>query len=384
MSAKIVLENDLKSKIPYMSGKKYFELLMSIINENVMKDENLKKFSVYRRNQFYKYMLHIPVFKDGTKVSESKEQRKKRIELRDSLMDKFRDGSVAVINDVIDINKYIERNEVVKILNICKKHFDVICNSTGAIRTIIYKQIKYVEKESLLNYLGYNHFTGTGVSNFQIIDGLIGSEEYFEAWNKYADIIPKHERVVKETASQDDLNSGDIKRIYNIYIKIANEELAEIPKLYPIGIFAKNFNMNHRSLLRYCQKGILNYYKIGNKYMLSQSDYDKSFELIQRYKEKPKKKGLNRGKKSKYEELLIELNLGSLIHNDKFKELTEEEVKSYFHLKKIKTDSEKNKEYYNRKNLNELVNINENHKVAINIAMENIVEKIKEKAIDVL
>ncbi|MBK5240554.1 hypothetical protein [Clostridium sp.] len=385
MSAKIVLKNDLINKIPHMSGKQYSEILELAIGNIIKYDENLKKFSVCRRSQYHKYLLYIPVYENGIKITENEEQRVKRLELRDSLINKFSNTGVQTkLTDVMDYSKYISRNIVVDMLNISKKHLDVIASSTGVIKSVIYKNNKFIEKESLLLYLSQNHFTGTGVTNYQIIDGLIGGNEYIEAWEKFLNVVPENKRVVKETDVSEEFNSEDIFNIFNIYVRIIDETLTEVPKLYPLNMYVKNFNLDHRSLLRYCEKGIINYYKIGNKYMLSEEDYNNSFELIKKYKDIPINRIKIGGKKTKYQQLLFDIDIPQLIPNKKFEQNMKPIVVKYFDLCKIKKEILKLKEYYMKNNYDKLTSSIDKQDLVLNYELEKLINSIKEKALEVL
>lgn len=379
MTATIILPNNLKDKLQFLSRDEYKQVLFNAIGEVFIKDERLKKFSVYRRSEFYKYCLCVPKFEDNIKVIETKEQREGRLELRKELELKIALNTCTSDMTKSDLKELIQINLVAKTLCISKKNLDSILISSGSIKCSIINNKKYIHKQSFIDYLNNNHFVGTGITEYKTIEGKKGSKEYKEAWEKYSDTIPVNYRVIRDDVEIEDIESGCGDRIYNIYLKICEERITEIPNLQPINRLVPSLELCQRTLTRYCDKGVFSFYKIGKKYMISKEDINDIFDKIERYKLIPTKRSKGCGKRSKLDRLLYDLELSKMIPNDNFKELIKSDTTIYFSLLELKRKNDKKLVEYKNTSFSDLCNtfIEQNRIIdeKLEILKHNIVNK---------
>lgn len=138
------------------------------------------------------------------------------------------------------------------------------------------------------------------------LEEIINSEEYKQKWDKYFERVPENQRVYRNLnkikAEGVDIyyrsETHDNFDIYNPNIKVCDEKITKIPKLYSANYWALLLGLEVRSIHRYCDRGYLKHYRVGKKLMISVEDFNESQDKI---KEKNTPTRMNSGRKRKIE-----------------------------------------------------------------------------------
>lgn len=335
MAGLIKLNKDEFDALENMTVKEYGLFLEDKLEE-AKQDDYFKRYKFITERQFYRFFTYPPFFEEE-KYNESIDQRKERLRLKSA----YRDAYVKeTLNK--DVKHYylpihesgLDANEVQQALGITRKTLYNIENSTNELRTYTEANKLYVDTQSLISYLENRHYESTNLgmeqmylevkelsfaltkreieSKRQKLNEIINSEEYKAKWEKYFKEVCDEQRVRIEPRQirRDNVDiyikSKEINNYFEVYnpnIKICDDKLKEIPKLYSVNYWAAILGVVTRTVLKYCELGVLKYYKVGSKYMISAEDFAESKNLIEDNKKKTKS---NVGRKKKIETLFTE------------------------------------------------------------------------------
>lgn len=330
-------DKEIFDSLEGMDGKEYEDFLKRKLEET-KKDPFYSKFSFVTKNQLFRFFAYPPELRDIEnkivldKYKETEEQREARLKLRNY----YKEICYNKVGTSLpqEDNSYTTReggivlSTVLELLDISNKTLDNLQDRNGEnnFETFKIKKKKYVDEKSLLEYLNSRHFENTDLGlegMYKEVDSLklhkkeetvakkklekiINSKEYKQKWEKYFKSVPEKQRVYRNLnkIKSDGIDiyyrgeTHDNFDIYNPNIKVCDEKITKVPKLYPANYWALLLGLEVRSIYRYCDRGYLKHYRVGKKLMISVEDFDESQDKI---KEKKTSTRMNSGRKRKIE-----------------------------------------------------------------------------------
>lgn len=344
--SRLRFDESIAQKAANMSGEEYYNFLKDYIFNEMKNMQGEAGKKNYKSGLFYKFLIYAPASKEGN-IIENKERKKFRLKLKKELLDEYtkkleNDGKIVRLIEDEDI---LYSEEVQEKLNINKKNLTGF-GAIGELLVMNYGKKIVVNKNSILSFLNERHFIGADIISFELMQKinnlmsekndekfreLLNSEEYKDAVKLYLKTVPEELRVFSDfpiIKSLDDKknpifkeNPKELYELYNLYLKKVPEKHYDVPKLYPVGVFKnqlsdfiglKGRKVSERTLIRYCEKGIIPYYRIGSKYLMSVEDVNNSQERIEKFKSSYMRSP-NSGKKTNIEKSLLEINYGYLL-----------------------------------------------------------------------
>lgn len=350
----IQISNEEKEQIRGYTPEEYELFLLKKIEEYKNNSPNRKNKIMDNKFRFFV----APPYCGEEKYEETKEQRKKRLELKSHYKNLYSESLRTDTNDNLYYEKddnYYDAAILMKSLNISRVTLDIITKDFESMRV---GNKKYIKKSDMLDYLREHRYVGTNLDtqdmykkvnnlktktvsekeneeNSNEILKIVNSEEYKLKWKRYFEEVPKEYRIFKNKNSiiEDgieifyDVEPNNYFDIYNPNIKISDKNLEKLPILNTLSYWSSLLGINDKTLTRYCHQGYLNHYKIGGRHMTTKEDIEMCQDLLV----SRKKKKTNAGRKSRVA-IFIEDNWDNLDFRDKIGSFNKLKYKKYYEI----------------------------------------------------
>lgn len=317
---RLKFDNSTIKKIKHMSSEEYYDFLKRYILEDLSEVEKNKV--TYRNGEYYKYFSFAPVGFNG-EIIEDDEKHAVRIRLRDDLLREIRNKwqTEGKLIKLVDDNDIVSEQTIKAKLRINKKTL-LNLSACKQVFTVVIGKKFYVNKESVLRYLDDRHYEGVcsigeeypGIISLRLLqerdairdahelEKFKASPEYQKTIIDYLTQIPDDLKVYKDPMKNIDFNFENIdyfneepktpEDLYNFYLKKVEEKHEELPQLHPLRHFIPSLKIimgnekevSEKTMIRYCEKGIIPFYRIGTRHMISEEDWLENYKKIIAYK----------------------------------------------------------------------------------------------------